>query len=96
MTDGNDSTLADVRAALVRALGLVDTLIAQQPTGRGRKDLSRHRIRPGGPLTDEAVAEITNRFEQGQSDSVIALAMGISLVGVSRRRTAWRRNREGK
>jgi hypothetical protein len=96
LADGIDTTLSDVRATLVRALGLVDTLIAQQPAGKGRRDPARFRIRPGGPLTPEAVLELTRRFEQGESDSVIALAMGISLVGVSRRRTAWRRNRESK
>jgi hypothetical protein len=47
-----------------------------------------------GQLNAFGVAEIERRFEAGESDSTVALAMAISLSGVSKRRAFWRRSRK--
>jgi len=52
-----------------------------------------YRQFPGGPLTPSGVAEIERRFDAGQPNSEIALAMVISLGGVSKRRGLWRREK---
>jgi len=85
--------LNELRGMLRKALNMVDSLIAQNPERGSEDDLSRFRQRPGGPLTEAGVAEVTRRFEAGDSDSAIALSMGISLIGVARRRALWRRSK---
>lgn len=85
--------LAEVRTSLARALGLVDRLIASSPQPEPETAASNYRRYPGGPLNEAGEAEITRRFEAGESDNTIALAMSISLVGVSKRRAMFRRAR---
>lgn len=56
--------------------------------GEGGREFRRYS---GGPLNEKGEAEINRRFEASMRDSEIAMAMGISLAGVSRRRTMWRK-----
>jgi hypothetical protein len=84
--------LTDLRGILTRAVAMVDELLRSQP-GESKTNTDAYRQFPGGPLTPAGVAEIERRFDAGQPDSEIALAMEISLGGVSRRRGLWRRSR---
>jgi hypothetical protein len=87
------TTLVELRGTLARALGLVDQIIAGSPSILPDGDPLRYRRYPGGPLSEAGVVEVIRRLEEGQSDSTIALAMGISLVGAAKRRAMWRRAR---
>ena len=82
--------LSELRMTLSRALNLVDRLIADSPK-TSPEDQPCYRRRPGGPLNEAGEAEMTRRFEAGESDSMIALAMSVSLTGVAKRRGMWRR-----
>jgi hypothetical protein len=85
--------LAALHGTLTRALAMVDELLLAQP-GESRTDTTAaYREYPGGPLSPAGVAEIERRFDAGQPDSEIALAMSISLGGVSRRRALWKRGK---
>ncbi|KQR90207.1 hypothetical protein ASG35_03070 [Burkholderia sp. Leaf177] len=83
--------LNEVRAMLSRALSMVDGLIAQSPDRGTVGDVASYRTRPGGPLNERGVAEVLRRLNSGETDSKIALEMGISLVGAAKRRALWRR-----
>lgn len=85
--------LNEIRAMLFRALGMVDNLIVNSPERGAAEDLSKYRRRPGGPLSELGVAEVTRRLEAGENDSKIALEMGISLIGAAKRRALWRRSK---
>lgn len=84
--------LVALHGALTRAMAIVDELLRAQP-GESATDTAAYRQFPGGPLSPAGVAEIDRRFDAGQPDSEIALAMSISLGGVSRRRGLWRRSK---
>lgn len=86
--------LHEVRAAAARLVSLIDQLLAGQPPAEDEGDLARFRTRPGGPLTEEGIAEMEGRFEGSESDSTIALAMRVSLDGVARRRAMWRKQKQ--
>lgn len=79
---------------LAQAVGIIARMRARRDTketasgGDGGREFRRY---VGGPPNEKGEAEINRRFEAGMGDSEIALAMGISLAGVSRRRTMWRR-----
>src|SRR5271166_1287684 len=83
--------LVALHGTLTRAMAIVDELLRAQPGDS--KDTAAYRQFPGGPLSPAGVAEIDRRFDAGQPDSEIALAMSISLGGVSRRRGLWRRSK---
>ena len=84
--------LTALHDTLTRAVAMVDELLRAQ-TGTSKADPGLYRQFPGGPLNEAGVLEIERRFDAGQSDSEIALAMSISLGGVSRRRALWRRSK---
>jgi hypothetical protein len=84
--------LIALQGTLTRALAIVDELLRAQP-GDSKTDTAAYRQFPGGSLSPAGVAEIERRFDAGQPDSEIALAMSISLGGVSRRRGLWRRGK---
>jgi hypothetical protein len=89
----DDQDLAALGQHLAQAIGIVNRMRVRRDTkdsagGGGGREFRRY---VGGPLNEKGEAEINRRFEAGQGDSEIALAMGISLAGVSRRRTMWRR-----
>lgn len=77
--------LIDIRSQLSAALARVDRLLAGNPPASDANTL-RYRVVPGGPLSPEGVAEIRRRFAEGETDAVIARAMGISVQGVQKRR----------
>ncbi len=85
--------LLQIRAALARCLAALDQHLAGQAPGNSDGDPARFRVRPGGPLSEAGIAEIERRFAEGQADTTIALALGISVPGVARRRAMWRRTR---
>lgn len=78
-------------AALDAARAIAADMLAEQTTDALEADLTRYRRYTGGPLSECGEAEIRRRFQSGQSDSAIALAMGVSLTGVSKRRGMWRK-----
>jgi hypothetical protein len=84
--------LIALHGTLTRAMAIVDELLRAQP-GESKTDTAAYRQFPGGALSPAGVAEIERRFDAGQPDSEIALAMSISLGGVSRRRGLWRRGK---
>lgn len=86
-----NAQLNEIRGMLRNALNLVDALMKQVPAAEPPSDISRYRLRPGGPLSDDGIVELNRRFDAGESDPHIALQMGISVIGVARRRTMWRR-----
>lgn len=87
--------LTALHGTLTRALAMVDELLLAQPGESKTDNTAAYREYPGGPLSPAGVVEIERRFNAGQADSEIALAMSISLGGVSRRRGLWRRG-QGK
>lgn len=78
---------------LVRALAIVDELLRVQPGATKADTAAAYRQFAGGPLSPAGVTEIERRFDAGQADSEIALAMSVSLGGVARRRALWRRGK---
>ena len=98
MQNLEDQDLSALAKHLVQAAGIVARMQARRDTnetasgGEGGREFRRY---VGGPLNEKGEAEINRRFEAGMGDSEIAMAMGISLAGVSRRRTMWRRT-QGK
>lgn len=82
--------LLSIRQQLQAALARCDRLLVAQPPSISADDYrtlqARYRVSPGGPLSPEGVAEIRRRFEAGETDSVIAREMGISVQGVAKRR----------
>lgn len=80
--------LNELRSMLVRGLAMVDAIIEHAPDRGSHDDVSRFRDRPGGRLNDAGIAEVHRRLDAGESDSRIALEMGISPVNVGRRRMA--------
>jgi hypothetical protein len=84
--------LLDIRAQLAAAVARIDRLLASSAPSAGG-DLSRFRLRPGGPLSPEGETEMHRRFEIGEIDSVIARAMGVSVQGVQKRRSLWNATR---
>jgi hypothetical protein len=89
-----DQDLSALSQHLARAVGIIERMRARRNTkdtaagGEGGREFRRY---VGGPLNERGEADINKRFEGGQGDTEIALSMGISLAGVSRRRTMWRR-----
>lgn len=89
-----DQDLSALSQHLAQAVGIIQRMRARRETidsstgGEGGREFRRY---VGGPLNDRGETEINKRFEAGQGDTEIALSMGISLAGVSRRRTMWRR-----
>ncbi len=67
-----------------------DRLLAAQTSSRPDSDLlarqARYRATPGGVLSQEGVLEIQCRLDAGETDAMIARAMGISVQGVAKRR----------
>ena len=82
--------LLSIRQQLQAALARCDRLLVAQPPSTSADDYwtlqARYRVSPGGPLSPEGVAEIRRRFEAGETDSLIAREMGISVQGVAKRR----------
>lgn len=82
--------LLSIRQQLRAALARCDRLLVAQPPSTSADDYrtlqARYRVSPGGPLSPEGVAEIRRRFEAGETDSLIAREMGISVQGVAKRR----------
>ena len=86
--------LTEARASLARVIAMIDGMLAGgAPPEAG---ITNYRRRPGGPLNEAGEAEMIRRFEAGESDSTIALAMQVSLVGTAKRRAMWRRMRGGR
>jgi hypothetical protein len=69
---------------------LLETVLAESKV---ETPSEKWRRRPSGPLNESGEAEIERRFAAGHRDSDIALEMKISLTGVAKRRTLWRRSR---
>jgi DNA-binding NarL/FixJ family response regulator len=89
-----DELLA-IRESLLSVLGRVDQLLAKNTLADSPENSSpNYRRRAGGPLNEAGEMEITRRFESGHTDSQIALSMGISLTGVSKRRGMWRKSKQ--
>lgn len=83
--------LMTLRDLLKRASSLVDQLMEDK---KGKdKSKPNYRRYLNGPLNEAGEKEMERRFEAGQTDSQIALAMDVSLTGVSKRRTMWRRTK---
>jgi len=84
------SELLSIRQQLQAALARCDRLLIAQPPAASADDYralqAHYRVSPGGPLSPEGIAEIRRRFEAGETDSVIAREMGISVQGVAKRR----------
>jgi hypothetical protein len=80
-------------AAIDTARAIATDLLAEQTAEASEADMTRYRRYPGGPLSEAGEAEIQRRFDAGQTDSVIALGMGISLTGVAKRRGMWRQTK---
>jgi len=84
------SEILAIRQQLQAAIVRCDRLLADCPASASSEDYRtlqlRYRVSPGGPLSPEGVAEIRRRFEAGETDSVIAREMGISVQGVAKRR----------
>jgi len=82
--------LLSIRQQLQAAIARCDRLLVAQPPSASADDYrtlqARYRVNPGGPLSPEGIAEIRRRFEAGETDSVIAREMGISVQGVAKRR----------
>ncbi len=91
MENENDRELVALRQCLAQAMGIVDRLLAQREIADSDGSGTEFRRYIGGPLSERGEAEINRRFEAGLTDSQIAIGMGISLAGVSKRRTMWRR-----
>lgn len=94
MQNIEDQDLSALSQHLAQAIGIIQRIQARRNTKdtvAGSEGGHNFRRYAGGPLNDRGEAEINKRFEAGQGDSEIALTMGISLAGVSRRRTMWRR-----
>ena len=85
--------LISLRETLTRAVAMIDDELLRLKPGASEIDTDAYRQFSGGPLNQAGVAEIERRFDAGQSDSEVALAMSISLGGVSRRRGLWRRSK---
>ena len=51
-----------------------------------------YRDLPGGTLNARGISEMYKLFESGLTSEEIGLAMGVSLSGVTKRRTLWRRS----
>ncbi|WP_353067750.1 hypothetical protein RBB77_23350 (plasmid) [Tunturibacter psychrotolerans] len=51
-----------------------------------------YRELPGGPLNEHGISEMYRLFAAGLTSEEIGLAMGVSLSGVTKRRTLWRRS----
>jgi hypothetical protein len=82
------SDLLQLRALLTQALAILERMLAGQPSSN---DGSAWRKYPRGPLNEAGVTEMERRLVAGESDSTIALGMSVSLDGVSKRRSIWRR-----
>ena len=85
--------LHEIRSNLARCLAALDQHLAGQASNGSEDDPPKWRVRPGGPLSEEGIEEIETRFETGESDSAIALSLQISLDGVARRRSMWRKQK---
>lgn len=85
-------TLMEARASLARVLAMIDGMLAGRAPPESGASMN-YRRRPGGPLNEAGEAEMNRRFEAGESDSTIALAMRVSLVGTAKRRAMFRRMR---
>lgn len=92
----NDDLLI-LRETLMRAMGMLDKLLSKSKeigvSENSNSPTPNYRRYVGGPLNEAGEVEITRRFEAGHTDSQIALDMGISLTGVSKRRGMWRRSK---
>lgn len=53
---------------------------------------AQYRDLPGGTLNSRGISEMYRLFEAGLTSLEIAMAMGVSLSGVSKRRTLWKRS----
>lgn len=84
--------LINVRAQLLSALATIDSLLAAEEPGA--QGAASYRTKPGGPLSEEGIAEMYRRFEANQPDVVIARAMAVSIQGCQKRRGIWKRERE--
>lgn len=83
--------LINVRAQLMSALATIDSLLAGSP---GAQETTKFRVSPGGPLSEEGIAEMYRRFEANEPDAVIARAMAVSVQGCQKRRAIWKKERE--
>lgn len=84
--------LYEIRSQLSAAIARIDRIL----TGAAPAiDISGSRWRnsPGGSLSPEGVTEIHRRFEEGETDAIIARAMGITVQGVHKRRADWKATR---
>lgn len=86
----NENDLAALRECHARMGGILDRMQARREAA-GNEAGDDFRRYAGGPLNERGEAEINSRFQAGQTDSQIALGMSVSLAGVSKRRTMWRR-----
>ena len=80
--------LLSVRAQLIAALATVDNLLRGSTE---ETDTASYRTAPGGPLSDTGIAEMYRRFEAGEPDAIISRGMGVSVQGIQKRRTIWKR-----
>jgi hypothetical protein len=85
--------LIELLNTLKRAEALINTLIAESTSDTDTAP-ENWRRRPGGQLNELGEAEIDRRFKAGHSDTDIASAMKISLTGVAKRHTQWRRSQK--
>jgi hypothetical protein len=90
-TERLTAELLAIRSQMTAAIARCDRLLAAQPASARPNDYAalqaRYRVSPGGPLSPDGIAEIRRRFEAGETDSVIAREMGMSVQGVAKRRT---------
>jgi len=75
-----------LQAALARCDRLLAGNLSTQPAGDYQALQLRYRISPGGALSAAGVTEIRRRFEAGETNSLIAREMGITIQGVAKRR----------
>jgi hypothetical protein len=88
-----DSELKELLTRTVNGLKTSTVLLERVIAGcKIETPSEKYRRRPGGPLNELGEAEIERRFAAGHRDSDIALEMKISLTGVAKRRTLWRRS----
>ncbi len=75
-----------MQALMVRCDRLLAAQVSLRPDGDLLARQARYQATPGGVLSQEGVLEIQRRFDAGETDAMIARAMGISVQGVAKRR----------
>ncbi len=85
--------LLDIRSQLSAAIARIDRILAGCAPALDVNAL-RWRLNPGGPLSQDGIAEMHRRFAEGETDAVIARGMGVSVQGVQKRRIDFNATRQ--